>query len=430
MASGTTSSVRVSGGPSRPVVGPAALALLFALGACSPVATYRNLTGASKNDPNPATTPNTKNLAAGEASPYPNLATVPPPPTQELTEAELQNLTQSLVADRKNAKYSDQQLRAGAEEPAAAPSPPAAPPSASPSPNSRSSPTPAKIALGAAPADAAPSKPAPVEKSAIPLIPPVAAGTDAATASQPPAKVATAAPSPGQSNTGSSGAAGTAASASGLPSGMASGLRKPGQPPLPGPMESSLVPPHIPETPQPEQPQPAPPPPRIVAMPTASGGGTARLPAPPAPVPVPPLGAAAYQPPPPRPVLASPAPTRTALAAPAGTKPAPPVPVATPLAKVTFVAGANSLSESDLAALDRVAARYRRDGGRLRVVGYAGVGKGTSDPLNSFRAALDHAQVIAAALAKTGVPSDKIAVEASPARTEADVNQAEVLLEQ
>src|SRR5215470_14058575 len=100
-------------GPAGRALVPAGLALLVTLGACNPVATWRDLTGASKNDPNPATTPNTKNLAAGVASPYPNLATVPPPPTRELTEAELQRLTQSLVADRANAKYTDQQLRGG-----------------------------------------------------------------------------------------------------------------------------------------------------------------------------------------------------------------------------------------------------------------------------------------------------------------------------
>src|SRR5215831_4268594 len=126
MAYGTTPSV---GGAGAGTTGLsfAALALLVVLGACSPVAAWRDLTGASKNDPNPVTTPNTKNLAAGEASPYPNLATVPPPPTRELTEAELRRLTQSLVADRVNAKYTDQQLRAGtaaAEPPPVQPAPP------------------------------------------------------------------------------------------------------------------------------------------------------------------------------------------------------------------------------------------------------------------------------------------------------------------
>ena len=91
-------------------------AVLLGLGACNPIEGYRHLTGASKNDPDPATTPNTQNLAAGEKSPYPNLATVPPPPTQALTTAELDKLTQSLIADRKNAKYTSEQLQAGFDE--------------------------------------------------------------------------------------------------------------------------------------------------------------------------------------------------------------------------------------------------------------------------------------------------------------------------
>ena len=52
------------------------LAVVLCLGACNPVDTWRDWTGASKNDPDPETTPNTRNLAAGDASDYPNLATV------------------------------------------------------------------------------------------------------------------------------------------------------------------------------------------------------------------------------------------------------------------------------------------------------------------------------------------------------------------
>ena len=103
-------------------------AVLLGLGACNPIEGYRHLTGASKNDPDPATTPNTQNLAAGEKSPYPNLATVPPPPTQALTTAELDKLTQSLIADRKNAKYTSEQLQAGFDEWAGPPPPPPPPP--------------------------------------------------------------------------------------------------------------------------------------------------------------------------------------------------------------------------------------------------------------------------------------------------------------
>ena len=101
--------------------------MVLGLGACSPVETWRDWTGASKNDPDPETTPNTQNLAAGEAADYPNLATVPPPPNRALTAAERDKLTQSLIADRTNAKYSDEKLRAGFPA-VSAPAPPPPPP--------------------------------------------------------------------------------------------------------------------------------------------------------------------------------------------------------------------------------------------------------------------------------------------------------------
>src|SRR5690349_7389262 len=101
----------------------AVVALLLGLVACNPVETWRDLTGVSRNDPDPDTTPNTKNLAAGEASDYPNLATVPPPPVRALTAAEREKLTQSLIADRANARHTDEQLRAGFPAVAAPPPP-------------------------------------------------------------------------------------------------------------------------------------------------------------------------------------------------------------------------------------------------------------------------------------------------------------------
>ena len=105
----------------------AVLGVVLGLAACNPVETWRDWTGASKNDPDPETTPNTQNLAAGEATDYPNLATVPPPPNRALTAAEREKLTQSLIADRTNARYSDEKLRAGFPA-VSAPAPP--PPSA------------------------------------------------------------------------------------------------------------------------------------------------------------------------------------------------------------------------------------------------------------------------------------------------------------
>ena len=74
--------------------------IAFGLAGCSPIGSYRSFVGVSLNDPDPKTSPFTQNLAAGEAMDYPNLATVPPPPTRATTTAERQKLTETLVANR------------------------------------------------------------------------------------------------------------------------------------------------------------------------------------------------------------------------------------------------------------------------------------------------------------------------------------------
>src|SRR5712692_6887657 len=88
----------------------AAVALLAAplgLTGCSvpdwanPVEWYRDASGASMDDAKPDER-NTQNLAKGGEQPYPNLASVPPPPTNALTSAEREKLRNSLAADRAN----------------------------------------------------------------------------------------------------------------------------------------------------------------------------------------------------------------------------------------------------------------------------------------------------------------------------------------
>ncbi len=356
--------------------------LLVGLAACSPIETYRNLIGVSKNDPNPATTPNTKNLAAGEASDYPNLATVPEPPTQALSTAQLDKLTQSLIADRTNAKYTSERLQAGFDQAAAAPVPPPPPPPA--------------------PAAAAPTQ-----------------------AMATPATSAGAAPPPKHAS-----AAGTAVP----PGAAATGLRKPGEPPEPGPMESSLQSPQISSLPNPEQSEPAPPPPRELRMPAgptaaAAPPAPAHLAAPPAPAPLPAaIASAQFEPPPPPPVLPPATPTRTAAATAPGKVPAA-RPVDTPIAEIDFDASSTTLSDAARQELGKIAPLYRRDPGKVRVVGYAGVGSSAVQQLNGFQVALDRAHAVAAALAKAGVPADKILVEAAPAETDSGQGRAEILFE-
>jgi outer membrane protein OmpA-like peptidoglycan-associated protein len=367
-------------------------ALLLGLGACNPIEGYRHLTGASKNDPDPATTPNTQNLAAGEKSPYPNLATVPPPPTQALTTAELDKLTQSLIADRKNAKYTSEQLQAGFDESAGPPPPPPAPPA----------PPAATASSGDGEPPAAPTE-----------------GPKAATA--PP-------------GAGTSPTSGRVASAT--PAAAEKGPRKAGEPPEPGPMESSLQSPQIASLPEPAQSQPPPPPPPLLRMPAASAGAgktaAAHLPAPSAPAPMPAaIASAEFQPPPPPPVIPPAAATRTAAATGPGKsgKQPPAAPVDMPVAQINFAADSTTLSDADRQSLGKIVPLYRRDPGKVRVIGYTGVGNSAGQQLNSFQAALDRAQAVAAALAKAGIPRDKILVEAAPVGEDSGQSRAEVLLE-
>jgi outer membrane protein OmpA-like peptidoglycan-associated protein len=134
------------------------------------------------------------------------------------------------------------------------------------------------------------------------------------------------------------------------------------------------------------------------------------------------IGSTAYQAPSPPPVLAPLAPAK------ASPKP-PPRPVGTPVAEIKFAADSTSLTEDDRQTLEKVATLYQQNPGKVRIVGYAGAGSGAAEQLNSFRAALDRAQAVAAALTGAGIPSDKIAVEAAPSNASAVESRAEVLLE-
>jgi outer membrane protein OmpA-like peptidoglycan-associated protein len=89
------------------------------LGGCSsvpdavnPIAWYRDLSGASKDDKLDKNQPNQANLDAGGKQPYPNLADVPNPPDTATSAIDRDALQKNLIADRQNATYSDEQLRA------------------------------------------------------------------------------------------------------------------------------------------------------------------------------------------------------------------------------------------------------------------------------------------------------------------------------
>jgi outer membrane protein OmpA-like peptidoglycan-associated protein len=390
--------------------------VLLGLGACNPVETVRDWTGASQNDPDPDTTPNTRNLAAGEASDYPNLATVPPPPVRAMTAAERDKLTQSLIADRANARHTDEQLRAGSPAVSAAPPPP---PSSLPT---------AREPGGAPGAPPSPSMAAAAASFAAPAL-----------STAPPRTIL---PSPGASPGGAGGE-----QAAALPSSTAAnarraggkalaapgeGLRKQGEPPESGPQESSLEMPQARATPQPEQIQPAPPPPQLPptprvasTLPSGLAPGGVLVPTPPPEA----SGSAGFQPPPQPPELPPLLPSRSAAAGSAKSGPKAPAPVGTPVAEIKFGADSTNLSEKDRQTLETVVPLYQQNPGKVRIVGYAGAGSGAVEQLNSYRSALDRAQAVAAALTQAGIPSDKIQVEAAPAGANSGESRAEILLE-
>jgi outer membrane protein OmpA-like peptidoglycan-associated protein len=89
------------------------------LGGCSwlpnalnPIEWYRDVTGASSHDET-GSERNAQNLEAGGKQPYPNLGSVPKPPDTALSATEREKLQKGLVADRANARYSDEELRQG-----------------------------------------------------------------------------------------------------------------------------------------------------------------------------------------------------------------------------------------------------------------------------------------------------------------------------
>jgi outer membrane protein OmpA-like peptidoglycan-associated protein len=402
------------------------LAVLLGLAACNPVDTWRDLTGVSRNDPDPDTTPNTKNLAAGEASDYPNLATVPPPPVRALTAAEREKLTQSLIADRTNARHTDEQLRAGFSSVAAAPPPPPGEPGAQPEQVAAiPSPTPVPSAPAPAPSAASARHGAAGERPAK-LLPSLS--TEPALASKAPgvgaARENPALPPPGAARAGGK-----------APAEPGQGLRKQGEPPEPGPMESSLDVPQARATPEPEQIQPAPPPPQLPASPKvattptpmpgglAAGGALAPMPLPQA------KSSAGYEPPPAAPELPPAPPTRTAAAGPGKGGAKPPARVGTPVAEIKFGTDSTTLTDKDRQTLETVLPVYQQNPGKVRIVGYAGAGSGAVEQLDSYRTALDRAQAVASALTKSGIPSDRIQVEAAPQGDNSGESRAEVLLE-
>jgi hypothetical protein len=331
-------------------------------GCTGAVETFRSLQGSNKNDPDPVTAPFSGNMAAAETAQYPNLASVPPPPSRVTTAAERQKLTEQLVAERAAA-----QAAAGA--PAAAP------------------PTPA---TASAPATV-PEPPARLTAAAAPSKPAVAATPDSVPEAPPaPARLAAAA----QTDTAASGAR----------PGPRRGTAIASDPALP--RDSELRMPQVRSLPEPDDPRPAPAPPRFPSVP---------LPAPPSQLPSTSLASVTPQQAPPVPDLAPIAPPAPALATPGIAKTEPPRTTA-----ITTVAMFDTLDPGQVA---QVASRYKQGLGEsqgsppraVRVIAYTAPPAPGADPLGGYHDALERAQGVAKALAEAGIPEKMIQTQAKPA---------------
>jgi outer membrane protein OmpA-like peptidoglycan-associated protein len=378
-------------------LGLTAAVSVIGLGGCSslnPINLYRDVTGASKDDPGKDEA-NTANLEAGSQEPYPAVGSVPNPPTRGLTEAQREKLAQGLVADRNNARYVDGQITGGN---AAAVMPPqvAVPEEQLP------------IAIPTGPAAAPPSVPTPRPTGQAPR-------------------------SSGNFVTGGFlGHSGQAVPAA----------RTPVAPPEPvgADKESTLETPAPRAVPEPDTTQEPPPPPELKPLPPQQAaqpfpGAPALPPAQPeqpaqvAGIPVPPA-------PPSRPAPVAAAPDLP---------PAPPVQTVSNLpsgkhaksaqiAEVGFVVGGNALTAEAPAKLKDVPALHQQYGGIVRVVGYASLPQTGADPagqqLAAYQAALERAKLVKQSLVAAGVPAADIVTEASPVHgTGAAADRADVYAE-
>jgi outer membrane usher protein len=186
-----------------------------------------------------------------------------------------------------------------------------------------------------------------------------------------------------------------------------------------------ITPPSAEPPPQPPR-QSAEPPPGVASAAAPPGQAPATLPSPPPAAAAPPASTTA-----PLAVLAAPRPPEHVAAAPAMT-PSPPALVA-PLSAIDFAPGSARLDRAAARQLAEAARMLRRQGGRLRVIGYAPQrGEETTPPgiAARFTLALDRASAVALALARHGVPATRILIEAAPPADPADeADRAEIVVE-
>jgi hypothetical protein len=324
-----------AGGSALRVVG---VLLAAGLAGCNPIEGYRSLAGFNKNDPDPATAPFNQNLDSAQSNGYPNLASVPPPPTVSSTAAERAQIAKGLNDQRTSTEAADAQGHPGSATPGPVPPPPSIPPE-----------------LLAAAGAAAPPPPPP-----------------------PPLRVSNEPPLPGSPNA--------------TLEAPQIGAQLPGaEPPRPSPSQGSMAP---------------------VAPPASS-----RLP--PATI-----QSANPRPVPPPAVLPPPQVSAEVAARPAPKLPPTPVTVAS----LDLPPNAAALTAAEQARVADIAARYKDRPGMVRIVAYAAAATGSAEQLNSFRAALDRAQLIAKALGEAGIPAKEIQTQAAPSSPDAPTGRIDVQL--
>ncbi len=381
---------------------------------------------------------------AGAETKEPNLASVPAKPTPILTAEQRKALTQDLVRDRENARYTDQQFRIGNVPEAAPPRP--APPrpaaAARPAPPSGATPV-APAAVMPAPADPIPPAAEPAEKEDSggsswwwPF------GSSAKEKAPPPAAPAATGPT-----------------VTATPENMRAdpGTMPVTGKPLPQPEQSSDLPAPLAMAPVPPTPRPgtgvalgagqaASPPPRSALPPPpptspSSTQATPGLPRAPdaATIPVPPslsttpsdsgrmtpdaLGAA---PPPPPAMAAVPSepPPRVAAGSAAGTS--------TLVAQIEFPESGTALPDAGKRALAEVEQRHREQGGRVRVVAITprgGAAVAGEAMLAAAAAATERGNAVMRELVRLGVPEGDISVRTAPAAAGRDLRRVDTYLE-
>ena len=350
--------------------------------AVNPISWYRDVMGVSKND-DLAQGQNDQNLKEGANEPYPNLGNVPDAPDTGMSSIDRDKLVNSLIADRDNAKYSGDDLRAGRTNVTA---PPPAPPAPAPPPAPAASPQSAPQQ----PAKTSPPSAAPAQ-AAVPPAPPAPAVAPERTASAAPAPTETRATPP------------PPAAAPSRRTAPARGSEAP-------PKESSLSSPTVSSVPEGEAASPAPPPPQIGA----------------------PNRAASAAPPPATKLRPPSAAKETSAAADTSSAPAASrhAAISYQVADVAFAPGSALLGDKPRSTIADIVKLHQENGGTIRIIGHAEA-SGANAAVTGLNLALDRAQAVAVALIDGGVPAQAISVEAAPvaAKGGRDVPRAEVYLE-